>query len=565
MQSPNPAETSAFWCPECGTALYRSSEAAAARCCELARTRERLKLGWQPRPVPPGGIRVLSLDGGGTRGLLAIEMLKGLEAASGRRVHELFDVIGGTSTGGIIALALQEGFPLARIEVLYRQLALDVFKQQPRHTQYSNLIMTGAKHKATALENILRSLFSEASGEAKAVDDPAADSRAPVPGQPVSDREAATAAAAGLAQSSTPPPPRLNPSPTPLRGWAVLRGRDWQSPSNAPRPSGSPSSAAPVNTPGGAAEASASARAASPPLAEAPEQGPDKAAEPPPRPPSRVSAAALAAATAFREVRARRMAARALTHPDRTAAAIVDGEASTGSLSSPAPASAAAASISGSAADSSVRPAETSRLGMLARRAEQELSYCSEAAAMEVAEAAALAFDATHTGGGGALGVGGSESGQGGELVVGGGADDEGGGGMAAGGAPLTMPSRPPNVFVVATDVSLHPPSLFLFRNYTLPPRPSPAPRSNSPPNSPAHHTPAAPFPPRPRPAGSSDFNAWEAGRATSAAPSFFPPAVFAMPADGPGCSRTFQDGALLANNPAALALAEAKARTYLK
>ena len=52
-------------------------------------------------------IRVLSLDGGGTKALLTIEMLKVLERATGRKVYELFDVIAGTSTGGILALAIQ--------------------------------------------------------------------------------------------------------------------------------------------------------------------------------------------------------------------------------------------------------------------------------------------------------------------------------------------------------------------------------------------------------------------------------------------------------------------------
>ena len=45
----------------------------------------------------------MALDGGGTRALLTIEMLKEVERQTGRRVHELFDVIAGTSTGGILA------------------------------------------------------------------------------------------------------------------------------------------------------------------------------------------------------------------------------------------------------------------------------------------------------------------------------------------------------------------------------------------------------------------------------------------------------------------------------
>ena len=56
-----------------------------------------------------GGQRVLCLDGGGVKGLIQIEILSEIEAASGRRIVELFDWIVGTSTGGILALALVYG------------------------------------------------------------------------------------------------------------------------------------------------------------------------------------------------------------------------------------------------------------------------------------------------------------------------------------------------------------------------------------------------------------------------------------------------------------------------
>ena len=87
----------------------------------------------KPRPLSHGqGIRILALDGGGTRALLTIEMLKSLEAATGKRVHELFDVIGGTSTGGILAAGIQERLSLDTLEQLYLELAKEVFVKQPR-------------------------------------------------------------------------------------------------------------------------------------------------------------------------------------------------------------------------------------------------------------------------------------------------------------------------------------------------------------------------------------------------------------------------------------------------
>ena len=55
------------------------------------------------------GGRILSLDGGGMRGLIQIEILCQIERATGRKITELFDWIIGSSTGGIVALALVYG------------------------------------------------------------------------------------------------------------------------------------------------------------------------------------------------------------------------------------------------------------------------------------------------------------------------------------------------------------------------------------------------------------------------------------------------------------------------
>uniref|UniRef100_A0A914C231 PNPLA domain-containing protein n=1 Tax=Acrobeloides nanus TaxID=290746 RepID=A0A914C231_9BILA len=58
-------------------------------------------------PLKSDGIRVLSLDGGGTRGMMTLEILEALEkAAGGKKICELFDYICGVSTGGIIAVYL---------------------------------------------------------------------------------------------------------------------------------------------------------------------------------------------------------------------------------------------------------------------------------------------------------------------------------------------------------------------------------------------------------------------------------------------------------------------------
>lgn len=51
-------------------------------------------------------IRILSLDGGGIRGVMTSRVLVELERLSGRPIAGLFDIVAGTSTGGMIALAI---------------------------------------------------------------------------------------------------------------------------------------------------------------------------------------------------------------------------------------------------------------------------------------------------------------------------------------------------------------------------------------------------------------------------------------------------------------------------
>jgi hypothetical protein len=83
----------------------------------------------------PGPKRVLSLDGGGVRGATTIAFLERLEAQiseiEGRPtlLAEWFDLIGGTSTGAIIAAALSLGYRASELNEFYRQLAPRIFKR----------------------------------------------------------------------------------------------------------------------------------------------------------------------------------------------------------------------------------------------------------------------------------------------------------------------------------------------------------------------------------------------------------------------------------------------------
>jgi patatin-like phospholipase/acyl hydrolase len=81
-------------------------------------------------PWPIGKpFRILSIDGGGIRGILPAAILSELEERflGGKPIGGYFDLITGTSTGGIIALSLGTGFPAKQLLELYLLHGEEVF------------------------------------------------------------------------------------------------------------------------------------------------------------------------------------------------------------------------------------------------------------------------------------------------------------------------------------------------------------------------------------------------------------------------------------------------------
>ena len=52
--------------------------------------------------MPDQIVRILSLDGGGIRGIIPARILERIEEATGKSASDLFHLIAGTSTGGIL-------------------------------------------------------------------------------------------------------------------------------------------------------------------------------------------------------------------------------------------------------------------------------------------------------------------------------------------------------------------------------------------------------------------------------------------------------------------------------
>lgn len=70
--------------------------------------------------------KVLALDGGGSKGIYTLGVLKELELKLGGKLHEHFDLIYGTSTGSIIASLISLGNDIPTIEKLYMELIPEI-------------------------------------------------------------------------------------------------------------------------------------------------------------------------------------------------------------------------------------------------------------------------------------------------------------------------------------------------------------------------------------------------------------------------------------------------------
>lgn len=109
---------------------------------------------------PPGDrFQVLALDGGGIRGIFTAALLDRLEAITGRRVLDHFDLIVGTSTGGIIALALAAGYTPAEILEVYVKEMRAVFPG-PQPVRRA-LQLYRSKYSPKGLQRISQQLFGD--------------------------------------------------------------------------------------------------------------------------------------------------------------------------------------------------------------------------------------------------------------------------------------------------------------------------------------------------------------------------------------------------------------------
>jgi patatin-like phospholipase/acyl hydrolase len=113
----------------------------------------------------PGPKRILALDGGGIRGALTLGFLEKLESLLRERHNnpnlllcEYFDLVGGTSTGAIIASALAIGMSATEIKEMYLDLGDKIFG---RKRNVLSMLWKGASFDFKPLEEALAGTFGD--------------------------------------------------------------------------------------------------------------------------------------------------------------------------------------------------------------------------------------------------------------------------------------------------------------------------------------------------------------------------------------------------------------------
>ena len=106
--------------------------------------------------------RILSLDGGGIRGMFSLQVIARIEQLlreeRGRRdlvLADAFDMFAGTSTGAIIATGLAWGMSVGEIVEMYETRGAEMFSRAPWHRRWKS------KYSADALAAMFRQVFSE--------------------------------------------------------------------------------------------------------------------------------------------------------------------------------------------------------------------------------------------------------------------------------------------------------------------------------------------------------------------------------------------------------------------
>lgn len=108
--------------------------------------------------------RILSIQGGGIRGIIPCCALIELEKQTGKLTQEVFDFVGGTSTGAALAAAIVAGVPAAVALTVYTQQGPKIFSPQNSFLRYSNLALNGHQFDNKVLNQVIAKTLGAKAG-----------------------------------------------------------------------------------------------------------------------------------------------------------------------------------------------------------------------------------------------------------------------------------------------------------------------------------------------------------------------------------------------------------------
>lgn len=126
-------------------------------------------------PTCDNVFKILAIDGGGIKGLYSASILARIEEKTGKKITDHFDMLCGTSTGGLIALALTKGIPAQEIADMYFNRGHEIFpvseykvkRYFQRKWQFFKQLVWRGKFSAEPLKKILVDMLDETTmGEA---------------------------------------------------------------------------------------------------------------------------------------------------------------------------------------------------------------------------------------------------------------------------------------------------------------------------------------------------------------------------------------------------------------
>jgi uncharacterized protein len=113
-------------------------------------------------------IRILSIDGGGIRGIIPALVLARIEKLTNRPIAQLFDLVAGTSTGGILALGLTipkfPGRPIYAAQEFVRMFEREgprIFSRSTFRTLVTSDSLFWKKYSSQGIEEVLLEYFGD--------------------------------------------------------------------------------------------------------------------------------------------------------------------------------------------------------------------------------------------------------------------------------------------------------------------------------------------------------------------------------------------------------------------